>query len=985
MSYYNQELDEIYKRLSTDPNKGLSDGEARARIERDGLNEIPDTSTWLDQLKVIIAPLMNWLILIYLIGAIILYIASRIQGESNLSMIYTTLAIVAINCIVAVFQQIRATKKLNALRELSAPVCVVIRDGEKKEIPAKELAVGDLIQLNLGDKIPADARIIDSTNFEVNESSLTGESEPVKKNRGKALSSDEVSIGERKNMVFLGTYITRGNGKAIVVATGPDTELGKIQKGLQESSSAEIPIRQKMNNFGKWLGIIVMGFWLVTLFIMWVSTGEGNVFKSLNSAMDIMPINIPLLTTIILITGVLFMAKTGVIIRNLASVDSLGRVSIVCTDKTGTLTKSQMTVKNVWVNNQTFDVEGTGYDPQGYIKISNEKTISDKNVGFGIEDFEQYPYLKLLLISGFFNNNAKITVKDKDIGDRIIKTWDAMGNPTEASLMTLYEKTLKEKPQNYKILHEFPFSSDLKRMSKVVEYQDNIYIHSKGATSVLLERCDKIIQDDKIQEMTDSHKEEVMKRMEQFASKGYRVLSLGYKEISEKPNPDDYEDNRDSFEDDLTYIGFVTILDPPRDNVDEAVKTCHSAGIEVVMITGDAAATARAIAKQIGIIRNDQQLAIRGSEIEEYIDKPEFDDIRVFARVSPENKQTIVKKYQSENKVVAMTGDGVNDALALNLADAGVAMGIQGTDVAKEASDMVISDDSFNSIVKGIHQGRGIFTKIRSIVFFYIAINVFEGIIQFFLAVILNLPYFLSPAFYWQWVWLSITVHMFPGLILTFDTISDDVMDDKPRDSEEILSTNIVKLLLAFGVLMSICMIFVYFLGINGIYGVFEGNIYDSADFLYSDAYTLEDYFPTEETMQDFVEMCESIGRPPTLETLRLFGKTLTMLMTVLFFSESFLVLQIRRPNKSLLRSIKEDSNVMMYIIIGLLFASFLAILYIPKAQTYLGSMGQEGGFNFMFMPLTALDWFICFLISLISIFGFEGIKYSARKRGIVF
>ena len=262
MNFYTSELDEIYKNFSTDPDKGISDQEAQLRLEQNGPNEIPPTSTWFDQVKIILAPLMSWLILIYLIGAVILYVSSLFsEGDTDMSMIYTTLIIVGINCAVAIFQQMRATKKLNALRELSAPECVVIRNGEKKEIPAKDLVVGDLVILDLGDKIPADARIIRSANLEVDEASLTGESEPVKKNKGQPLSGNDVSIGDRKNMVFLGTYITRGNGAAIVVATGSDTELGKIQKGLDESSSNEIPIREKMNNFGKYLGLVVMGFW----------------------------------------------------------------------------------------------------------------------------------------------------------------------------------------------------------------------------------------------------------------------------------------------------------------------------------------------------------------------------------------------------------------------------------------------------------------------------------------------------------------------------------------------------------------------------------------------------------------------------------------------------------------------------------------------------------------------------------------------------
>jgi Ca2+-transporting ATPase len=353
---------------------------------------------------------------------------------------------------------------------------------------------------------------------------------------------------------------------------------------------------------------------------------------------------------------------------------------------------------------------------------------------------------------------------------------------------------------------------------------------------------------------------------------------------------------------------------------------------------------------------------MEGKDIKDINSFYDFNRVKVFARVSPEHKQEIVERYQDADKVVAMTGDGVNDALALNMADAGIAMGIQGTDVAKEASDMVISDDSFNSIVTGIEHGRGIFARIRAVVFFYICINVFEGIVQFILSVILEHPYFLDPLFIMQWIFLSITLHMFPGLVLTFDTTSKDVMKHKPRDEEEILSKNTFILLAIFGALLSISMLVVYFTAITGLYPLFPANYNFGA---FNDAYL---YSPI--TM--------GLYSPGVNLTT---AKTLTMLMVTLYFCETFLVFQIRRPNKSLLRSIKEDSTKFMYILIGLLFFVFLSIMYIPGFQVTLASWG----INFMFMYLTALDWLICFLISLICIISFEIVKYLARRSNIFF
>jgi len=369
--YYNMELDQIYKKFETNSNSGLTNDEAQKRLDLYGLNEIPKASKGF--IKIYLAPLFNWLIVIYLIGALILFLAAVFGGEGDLVFILITLAIVALNCFVAIIQQIRATKKLNALREMTAPTTTVIRNGQKADIQTKSVVVGDLLVLKQGDRVPADSRIVQSSNLELNESSLTGESEPVRKNQvTSALGKKDVSIGERHNMVFYGTFVTTGNATAIAVKTGKDTEIGKISQGLEDAGTSDIPIRAKMNNFGKWLGLIVAGFWIIVLLILWFATGDIDVVKSLNSALDLLPINIPLLVTIILLTGVLAMAHHGVIIRNLASVDSLGRVSVVCSDKTGTLTKNQMSIQHVWTNGSIYKVTGSGYSPEGEIILVDD-------------------------------------------------------------------------------------------------------------------------------------------------------------------------------------------------------------------------------------------------------------------------------------------------------------------------------------------------------------------------------------------------------------------------------------------------------------------------------------------------------------------------------------------------------------------------------------------------------------------------------------
>ncbi|MFX1275974.1 MAG: cation-translocating P-type ATPase [Promethearchaeota archaeon] len=967
--YYARELNTIFEELETNSKQGLSTEEANKRLELYGFNEIPKVSKGF--IKVYLAPLFNWLIVIYLIGALIMFILSLVGGGSALVTIGLTLLIVLVNCSIAIFQQYRATKKLNALRELSAPTATIIRDSQKIEITTKNVVVGDILVINQGDKIPADARIIECANMEANEASLTGESESAKKlSDGRALNFDkEISIGERKNMVFYGTYVTIGNGKAVVVKTGPNTEIGKLSHQLELAGTSDIPIRQKMNHFGKWLGIMVMGLWGLLMLIKLIQliiinfNPNSEIFDPvgyLNSTMDLMPINLPLVTTIVLLTGLLAMAHQGVIIRNIASVDSLGRVSVVCSDKTGTLTKNQMCVQNIWTNGSIFKVTGSGYSPEGEII----KMDDPKNPVF-VKHVENHPHLKFVLISGFLNNNSALVKNEIEVGSKIIPTWNVVGSPTEGALMVLFQKGMGDYIlEDYEQIKEYPFDSKIKRMTKIYRREEKHYSFTKGASEVLLPLCSKILYKDANVEFSEKLKNEIMEKVDFYAGQGYRILSLCYKEFYALPSHSD--DDRDTFESDLTYLGFVTILDPPREGVKESVEACHEAGVDVVMITGDSPITAKSIAKQISIIKNQDEITIEGKDIKDAINSADFDKIKVFARVSPEHKQEIVKKYKKEKRVVAMTGDGVNDALALNLADAGIAMGITGTDVAKEAADMVISDDSFNSIVTGIQQGRGIFARIRSLVVFFVCTNIFEGIVQVIFYIGLGLPYWVSPksTYYLMWVFLSITVHVFPALGITFDKTSKDVMKEKPKDSEEILSRNTLILMVSFGILLSITMSITYFICYTQIYPVFNENFNFG---ILNDAYL---YSTTTYTGSE-----------------RYIAKTLTMLMVVLFFCESFLVLQIRRPNKSLIRAFKEDHNTFLYSILLFLFCLLIALMYIPYFQILLKFTSDEEPYIYTFslMYLTALDWLVCFLISLICIVSFEFVKYFSRRKGIVF
>jgi Ca2+-transporting ATPase len=577
-----------------------------------------------------------------------------------------------------------------------------------------------------------------------------------------------------------------------------------------------------------------------------------------------------------------------------------------------------------------------------------------------VKHIDDFPQLKLLLTSGFLNNNSALVKNEVVVSGRVIPNWNVIGSPTEGALMVLFQKGMGDYLlEDYEYVKEYPFDSKVKRMTKIYKRDGEFYSFTKGASEILMPLCKKVLYKDQEFDLNNEMKDKIMEIADAYAEQGFRILSLCYKKLDAIPAEDDK--SRELCESDMIYIGFVTILDPPREGVKQSVEQCHDAGVDVVMITGDSIKTARAIAKQIGILQKEDEVVLEGKDIKEVKSFFDFSKIKVFARVSPEHKQDIIEKYQDAKQVVAMTGDGVNDALALNMADVGIAMGIQGTDVSKEASDMIISDDSFTSIVTGIEQGRGIFSRIRAVVFFYICINVFEGIVQFILSVILNLPYFLDEAFNFQWIFLSVTLHIFPGLILTFDRTSKDVMKENPHDEEEILAKNTLILMSIFGALLATSMIVVYFTTITGFYPVFPENI---------------NFGGLSEAYITFPEYVVDIGWVYPNE-----AKTLTMLMVTLFFCESFLVLQIRRPNKSLIKSIKEDSTRFMYLLIGFLFFVFLALMYIPGVQVTLA----DWGLNFRFMFLTAWDWLVCFLISLICIVSFEFVKYFARRSGIFF
>jgi Ca2+-transporting ATPase len=961
--YHSFPIEDVLSELEVQPDVGLSEEEARERLQRYGENKITKIkgSFW----KVYLAPILNWLINIYIVSSIALLLvalsypfwaelfgssSSELQNNEVGQAIFW-LAIVIVNCLMAIFQQFRAQKKLEALEKLSAGEVRVIRKGVEMNIPPYDVVPGDIVKLEQGDKIPADARLFTSSNLTTNEASLTGESVPSIKNH-KSKVKEDAALSERPNMVFFGTYVATGTGTAVTTTTGSLTEIGRIQGELESLNTGDIPLRKKVNLLAKSLGIAAI-ILMFTTFI-WKSFFESlvyglpsgisvesifeNISKGIVSAMQIMPINIPLLTTIVLLTGVLAMAGKGVIIRDLSAVESLGRVSVICSDKTGTMTKNQMTVKFCWDTENLYSITGDGYDPDGAIyrmksKEQPKKMNSPDRVL--VTDVVGWLGLYYLITCGGINNDAELELRHlPDQGD----VWVPLGDPTDAALLTLFRKSgldENETREKYKIVEEFPFESELKRMSKICTDGKKYIAFVKGATEIILKRSIQKIERGKPGTLDPDERKEIEDMATEWAEKGYRVISLAYRVFKKVPKG---RTARDQVENDLIYLGFAVLVDPPRNGVREAVNAAHNAGINVIMITGDSSATAKTIASDLDILKPNS-LVVDGSNIEK-LTPHEFERVNVFARVNPSHKQVIVERYQDQHKVVAMTGDGVNDALALAMSDAGIAMGITGTDVAKEAADIVITDDSFTSIVTGVHEGRGLFTKIRMMVYFYIAINVFEATILFgglFLlpgvALLIGL----------QNLYLMVTTHTFPALGLIFDKTSPRAMDEKPRDSEELITRPLAKFLVLNIILMIIGATIVFVVTLSGFVDV------------------------TPENLLGFYGVDFPEGQ--------VLAKATVMMLTVFLLVESTLVLIIRRINMPLTEGIREPGIGRYIVFLGLIYLAHLLLMYVPAVQEILFFVN----INFYFMPLTAMDWIICILCALPAIIGMELYKKYLR------
>ncbi|MHA1899407.1 MAG: cation-translocating P-type ATPase, partial [Promethearchaeota archaeon] len=682
----------------------------------------------------------------------------------------------------------------------------VIRDGKEIIIKAKNIVIGDVLVLNEGDKIPADGRIIEESNFKAEEAALTGESVPVKKFTH-IIKDKECPLAERKNMVFSSTLTTYGRGKAIVTETGMCTEVGKIAVMISKAETKMTPLQKSLEKFGAWLGkiiLIICGL-VAIIYIIWAAilgemTAEGwlsVVIESLLSgvalAVAAIPEGLPAVVTTCLAIGVTRMSERNAIIKKLHSVETLGCTTVICSDKTGTLTKNEMTVRSIWAGGKIYNVLGAGYNPVGDI-VLDEKVVDIKSI----------PDLEIVLRTGLLCNNARLAKEEK---------WVCFGDPTEGCLITSAEKGLgsrKEIDEKYPRLDEIPFDSARKRMTTINKVDDKEMAFIKGATEIILEYCTSIQMDGEIRPISDADKKEILNAYGQKASEALRGLGFAYREVGGVPI------EIDKIEKDLTFVGMQFMIDPPRDEVKKAIKECKDAGINVKMITGDNLITATAIAKELGII-TDSEITHEGKDIPNMTDD-EIAACNVFARVSPEHKQDIVKALQAEGHVVAMTGDGVNDAPALKNANVGVAMGITGTDVSKEAAVMVLADDNFATIVMAVEEGRGIYDNIKKFILYLLSSNIME-VLVLLVAALLGVK---APVVAIQLLWINLVTDGAPAIALGFDPYDPTLMKQKPRPIDEPILTKIfINTMIFRGVIMTILILALYLLYYRG--GLFDG------------------------------------------------------------------------------------------------------------------------------------------------------------------
>ena len=888
MNWFNKETSEVEKELKTNIKEGLTEEDVKQKYEEYGMNELKQKKKkslfvkFLEQFK-------DFMIIVLIVAAVISGAVGIAEGEGITDTIII-LIVVVLNAIIGVVQESKAEKSLEALQKLSAHASKVLRNGKVTVVQSRELVPGDIVVLDTGDYVPADLRIIEAVNLKSQESSLTGESVPVDKN-AEVISDEKVSLGDRTNMLFSSSLITYGRGKGIVVETGMNTEVGKIAEIINDTEGTETPLQAKLNKLGKTLGLAALAICIV-IFIIGIAYGKDLIemfMTAVSLAVAAIPEGLAAVSTIVLAIGVQRMVKKNAIVKKLPAVETLGSATVICSDKTGTLTQNKMTVQKIFVNDMIEEVANIN-------SINNEVN-------------------KLMQICTLCN--------DTKIGENKTLT----GDPTETALIDLgfnikfdVKETLK-----LKRLKEIPFDSDRKLMTTVNKIGDKYLVCTKGGIDELLARCNSYVINGEIKTNLEEYKAKISESNITMAKDALRVLAMAYKELDHEPTDEEME----NMENNLTYVGMVGMIDPPREEVKVAVEKCKTAGIKTVMITGDHKITAVAIAKALGILEKEEE-AITGSELEEMSDEELTKNIRkysVYARVSPEHKVRIVKAWQANGEIVAMTGDGVNDAPALKTADIGCAMGIVGTDVSKEAADVILTDDNFATIVASVEEGRRIYDNILKAIQFLLSSNVGE-IIVLFLAILITpwlgstfgidigLIEVLLPI---HILWINLVTDSLPALALAVDPAEDNIMKRKPKKQKGIFTKGMSFRVVYQGVMIGLITLAAFIIGlatpeedlpkmvrIDGtIYGVEEVANLDEA--LANGAEYLEAQ-----------EVKVEIGQ--------------TMAFMTLAFSELVHVFNIRNNKKSIFKT-NPFNNKMLLLAIGASAALMIVILLVPALR----------------------------------------------------
>jgi len=791
------EINDALQILNSNQN-GLTSQEAQERLKKFGYNELKEKKRK-TAFQMFLSEFKDIFILLLIIAAIFSAVVGYYElqrplmpGElpkEPLEEYADSIVIAIIVVLVAVagfVQEYRAEKALEALKKLASPKAHVLRDGRETIIPAREVVPGDILVLESGDLVPADARLIESIEIKADEAVLTGESTPVNKD-AKAILPPEAPIGDRRNMVFTATHIIYGRGKAVVTATGMQSEFGKIAELVQEEEEEETPLQRKLDSFAKKIAKVVVAVCAIIFALeafevastLWHGSGVLNLegfiqafMSSISLAVSAVPEGLPAIVTISLALGAREFARRNAIIRKLSAAEGLGAVTVICSDKTGTLTKGEMTVRKLYVNNKFVDVSGVGYEPKGEFQQDN-KAISPVN------DMELATLLKI----GSLCSNAQLEQNNNG-------SWIVIGDPTEGALIVAAAKAgfaQKELVAQYPRISEEPFTSERKRMTTVhLTPEKEKVAFMKGAPEIVLERCSYLLENEEEKKLTPAKRKKILEINEQMASSALRVLAMAYKRLPAELN----DFNEKTIEEDLVFVGLEGMIDPPRDEAIEANKKCEKAGIKTVMITGDHKLTAVAVAKEMGMMK-ENSLVLTGAELDA-MSEQDFEkiveNVAVYARVSPEHKLKIVKALKAKGHIVAMTGDGVNDAPAVKAADIGVSMGITGTDVTREASDLVLTDDNFATIVKAVEEGRVIYDNIRKYARFLIACNFDELLVIGSFAILGGIfspelfPLPLLPAMI---LWINLVTDGAPAVSLATDPPDVDVMDRKPRKPEE--------------------------------------------------------------------------------------------------------------------------------------------------------------------------------------------------------